>query len=65
VSAHLIGRTFGTMYGAAQLASVFAYVIAGPLVALTGPVVTFLVGGVGTLAAAAALAPALRTRPAG
>jgi MFS family permease len=64
VPAHLLGRAFGTVYGAAQLGSALSYVIAGPLVALAGPRAAFVIAGVGALAGAAALTPALRSRPA-
>jgi MFS family permease len=72
VPAHMLGRAFGTVYGGAQLGSALAYVIAGPLVALTGPRATFVIGGAGALAGAFVLAAALRSgqvsaggRPAG
>jgi MFS family permease len=64
VPAHMLGRAFGTVYGGAQLASALSYTIAGPLVALTGPRATFVIGGAGTLAGAFVLARALRSRPA-
>jgi len=47
VPAGLLGRVFGTVYAAAQLASVIAYAAAAPLVALTGPGVTFVIAGTG------------------
>ena len=64
VPAHMLGRVFGTVYGGAQLASALSYIIAGPLVALTGPRATFVIGGAGALAGAFVLASALRPRPA-
>jgi MFS family permease len=64
VPAHMLGRVFGTVYGGAQLASALSYIIAGPLVALTGPRATFVIGGAGALAGAFVLASALRSRPA-
>jgi MFS family permease len=64
VPAHLQGRAFGTVYGGIQLASALSYLIAGPLVALTGPRATFVIAGVGALASATALVPALRSQPA-
>ena len=64
VPAHLQGRAFGTVYGGMQLASALSYLIAGPLVALTGPRATFIIAGVGALASATALVPALRSPPA-
>jgi len=63
VPAHLQGRAFGTVYGGMQLASALSYLIAGPLVALTGPRATFVIAGAGALAGATALIPALRSRP--
>ncbi len=65
VPAHMLGRAFGTVYGGAQLGSALAYVIAGPLVALTGPRATFVIGGAGALAGAFVLASALRSARAG
>jgi MFS family permease len=64
VPAHMLGRVFGTVYGGAQLASALSYIIAGPLVALTGPRATFVIGGAGALVGAFVLASALRSRPA-
>ena len=64
VPAHLQGRAFGTVYGGMQLASALSYLIAGPLVALTGPRATFIIAGAGALASATALVPALRSPPA-
>lgn len=64
VPAHMTGRAFGAVYSGAQLAAALSYVIAGPLVALTGPRATFVIGGAGALAGAAVLAPVLRSRPA-
>jgi MFS family permease len=64
VPAHMLGRVFGTVYGGAQLASALSYIIAGPLVALTGPRATCAIGGAGALAGAFVLASALRLRPA-
>jgi len=64
VPAHMLGRVFGTVYGGAQLASALSYIIAGPLVALTGPRATFVIGGAGALSGAFVLASALRSQPA-
>jgi MFS family permease len=64
VPAHMLGRAFGTVYSGAQLASALSYIVAGPLVALTGARTTFVIGGAGGLAGAALLALALRSRPA-
>lgn len=60
VPAHMLGRAFGAVYTAAQVASAIAYGAAGPLVALTGPRGAFLIAGVGMLAGLAVLGPALR-----
>lgn len=59
VPAALLGRAFGAVYAAAQLASAIAYAAAGPLVAVAGPRATFLVAGTGMLAGLAILVPAL------
>ena len=61
VPAVLMGRAFSLVYGAAQLASVVSYGLAGPLVALAGPRAAFLVAGCGALAGLAVLVPAVRT----
>lgn len=60
VPAVMLGRAFSLVYGADQLASVVSYGLAGPLVALAGPRVAFLVAGAGALAGLGVLAPALR-----
>jgi MFS family permease len=62
VPAHMLGRAFGSVYGGAQLASALSCVIAGPLVALTGPRATFVIAGAGALAGLAVLVPALGIR---
>jgi MFS family permease len=59
VPAPMLGRAFGAVYTAATGASALAYAGAGPLVALTGPRVVFLIAGAGMLAGLAVLAPAL------
>jgi MFS family permease len=56
VPAGLLGRAFGVVYGAAQLASSLA---AGPLVALTSPRTVFLIAAAGMLIGLAVTAPAL------
>jgi len=63
VPAELLGRAFGAVYAAAQLASAIAYSAAGPLVTLAGPRATFLIAGTGTLAGLAVLGPALTSAP--
>jgi MFS family permease len=60
VPAVLLGRAFSLVYGADQLASVVAYGLAGPLVALAGPRAAFLVAGAGALASLGVLVPGLR-----
>jgi hypothetical protein len=55
----MLGRAFGAVYTAAVAASAIAYAAAGPLVALAGPQVVFLIAGAGMLAGLAVLAPAL------
>ncbi|MFI6625637.1 MFS transporter [Streptomyces sp. NPDC050528] len=60
VPTRMLGRAFGTVYGGAQLASALSYITAGPLVALTGPRATLVIGGTGALAAGFVL----RFRPA-
>jgi MFS family permease len=60
VPGHLTGRAFGTVYAGAQLAGALSYVIAGPLVALAGARVAFVIAGAGSLIGAALLVPALR-----
>jgi len=59
VPARLLGRAFGAVYAAAQLASSLAYATAGPLITLTGPRTTFLIAGAGMLTGLAVIAPAL------
>jgi MFS family permease len=60
VPAVMLGRAFSLVYGAAQLASVVSYGLAGPLVALAGPRAAFLVAGAGALAGLGLLVPGLR-----
>lgn len=60
VPAVMLGRAFSLVYGAAQLASVVSYGLAGPLVALAGPRAAFLVAGAGAMAALGVLVPGLR-----
>ncbi|HEX9032590.1 MAG TPA: MFS transporter [Streptosporangiaceae bacterium] len=65
VPSGLLGRAFGSVYAAAQLASAIAYGTAGVLVAVIGPRLTLLVAGTGMLAGLVIIGPALRTRGAG
>lgn len=60
VPAELMGRAFGSVYGAAQLAGVLSSVIAGPLVALAGARAAFVIAGAGALLGLIVLVPALR-----
>ena len=62
VPAGLLGRAFGAVYAAAQLASGLAYAAAGSLVTFTGPRTTFLIAGTGMLAGLAVIGPALTSR---
>lgn len=62
VPAVMLGRAFSLVYGAAQLASVVSYGLAGPLVALAGPRAAFLVAGCGALAGLGVLVPGLRAQ---
>jgi MFS family permease len=59
VPAHMIGRAFGIVYAVAQLAGALSSVIAGPMVALAGARVAFIIAGTGSLIGAALLVPAL------
>ena len=60
VPAVMLGRAFSLVYGAAQLAAVISYGLAGPLVALAGPRAAFVVAGCGALAGLGVLVPGLR-----
>ena len=60
VPAEMLGRAFGLVYGALQLASLVSYGLAGPLVALAGPRAAFLIAGAGALAGLGVLVPGLR-----
>ncbi len=63
VPSGMLGRTFALVYGAAQLASVISYALAGPLVALAGARAALVIAGAGALAGLAVLVPGLRGRP--
>jgi len=56
----LLGRVFGAVATAAQAGAGIAYAAAGPVVALTGPRITFFIAGAGMLAGLLVLMPALR-----
>jgi MFS family permease len=60
VPRHLLGRVFGSLYGAIGVAAALAYVLGGLLIDLTSARVAFLVGGTGGLLATLAVAAALR-----
>jgi len=62
VPAGMLGRAFGAVGAAAQLASGIAYVAAGPLVAAVGPRAALLTAGLGMLSGALILIPALPAR---
>lgn len=62
VPAALLGRVFGTLYGAVGVAAGLSYMLGGVLLELTDARTTFVVAGVGGLLATAATAAALRTR---
>ena len=59
VAPSLLGRVFGVVYSAAQLASAVAYLAASALIALTSPRATFLIASAGMLTGRLILAPAL------
>jgi MFS family permease len=56
----LLGRVFGSLYGAIGVAAALAYVLGGLLLDLTTPRTAFLVAGTGGLLATLATAAALR-----
>jgi MFS family permease len=60
VPAAMLGRAFSLVYGAAQLASVVSYGLAGPLVAFAGARAALVIAGAGALAGLAILVPGLR-----
>jgi MFS family permease len=62
VPAALLGRVFGTLYGAIGLAAGISYLAGGVLLDLTGPRVTLIVAGAGGLLVTFATASALRRR---
>lgn len=53
VPAGMQGRVFANLYGAIGLAAALSYVVGGPLLDATGPRVVLLVGGIGSVLAAA------------
>jgi MFS family permease len=62
VPAALLGRVFGTLYGAIGLAAGISYLAGGVLLDLTGPRVTLIAAGAGGLLVTLATASALRRR---
>ncbi|MDQ3150636.1 MAG: MFS transporter [Actinomycetota bacterium] len=54
----LLGRVFGSLYGAIGIAAALAYLLGGLLIDLTSPRIAFLVGGTGGLLATLAVAAA-------
>ncbi|GAA2590743.1 MFS transporter [Actinomadura fulvescens] len=62
VPAHLLGRVFGSLYGAIGVAAALSYLGGGLLLDLTGPRTAFIVAGTGGLLTTLATAAALRNR---
>ena len=60
VPAGMLGRVFGTLYGAIGVAAGLSYLAGGVLLDLTGPRITFVVAGTGGLLVTLATAVALR-----
>lgn len=60
VPRNLLGRVFGSLYGAIGVAAALAYVLGGLLIDLTSARIAFLVGGGSGLLATLAVAAALR-----
>jgi MFS family permease len=60
----LLGRVFGTLYGAIGVAAALSYILGGLLLDLTSPRLVFLAAGLGGLLTTAATAAALQ-RPIG
>jgi MFS family permease len=56
----LLGRVFGSLYGAIGVAAALAYLLGGLLLDRTTPRITFIVAGAGGLLATPATAAALR-----
>jgi MFS family permease len=59
VPREMLGRVFGLFGTAASAGSAVAYILAGVLLDLTSPRVTFVVGGLGALAVLLVIAPVL------
>jgi MFS family permease len=62
VPARLLGRVFGTLYGAIGVAAGLSYVAGGVLLDFTGPRITLVVAGAGGLLVTFATALVLRRR---
>jgi MFS family permease len=60
VPGDLLGRVFGSLYGAIGVAAALAYLLGGLLIDLTSARIAFVVGGAGGLLATLAVAAALR-----
>ncbi|MGQ0775881.1 MAG: MFS transporter [Pseudonocardiales bacterium] len=60
VPGELLGRVFGSLYGAIGVAAALSYLLGGLLIDLTSARVAFLAGGSGGLLATLAVATALR-----
>ena len=60
VPGELLGRVFGSLYGAIGVAAALSYLLGGLLIDLTSARVAFLVGGTGGLLATLAVAAAFR-----
>ncbi|MGH3936986.1 MAG: MFS transporter [Pseudonocardiaceae bacterium] len=60
VPSELLGRVFGSLYGAIGIAAALAYLLGGLLIDLTNARIAFLVAGTGGLLATLAVAAALR-----
>ncbi len=60
VPRELLGRVFGSLYGAIGVAAALAYILGGVLIDLANARVAFLLGGTGGLLATLAVAAALR-----
>jgi MFS family permease len=56
----LLGRVFGSLYGAIGVAAALAYLLGGLLLDRTTPRITFVIAGAGGLLATLAAAVALR-----
>jgi MFS family permease len=60
VPRQFLGRVFGAVSTAAQAGNAVAYAAAGPLIALTGARIAFIIAGTGMLSGLLVLVPAMR-----